>query len=284
MRIFILITMLVVSVYAKALFSNSNQADVSEYMGALKDLIVATQKTRGVTIGYRNGNTSALLLMYEYRSDMKKAIGTMESLPLASDPIINSRATSISQSLTKLNAISLTLSSDELFTRYTENIAQSLMLAQTVNKKSFNDLSDFGKLSATVMLESILPLTENIGELRALGTGAAALGHIDTTDNMFKIKAIIKEIKKINEKFQSDQMYIIMNHKDHFATDVNVKMKRIQNSIDGFITLTEKEILKKDITTNPSQYFSLATDVISEVIVIFDINNKAIIKDSKGWL
>jgi len=275
--------MLVVSVYAKALFSNSQQADASEYMGALKDLIVATQKTRGATFGYHNGNTSALLLIYEYRSAMKKAIGTMESLPLSSEPIVNARATAISQALTRLNGIALKMDTEKAFDQYTENIEHSLMLAQTINKKGFDDLNPFGQLAANVMLESILPLTENIGQLRAMGTGAAAKGTI-TKEKMVQMQVLMKEIKKINDKFQSDEKYIYINHKEQFKTDVNMKMQRIQSSINNLIAVTQKRIFKKKITANPSQYFSLATDVISDVVVVFDINNRAIVSDSKGWL
>jgi len=275
--------MLVISVYAKALFSNSQQADASEYMGALKDLIVATQKTRGATFGYLNGNTSALLLIYEYRSATKKAIGTMESLPLSSEPVVNARATAISQSLTRLNSIALKMKAEDTFDQYTENIGHSLMLAQTINKKGFDDLNDFGKLTANVMLESILPLTENIGQLRALGTGSAAKGTM-SQEKMVQMQALIKEIKKINDKFQGDERYIYTNYQNQFKTDVNMKMQRIQSSIDNLISVTQKKIFKKKITTNPSRYFSLATDVISDVVVVFDINNRAIVSDSKGWL
>ncbi len=283
MKIFSLIIILVVSVYAKALFSNSQQADASEYMGALKDLIVATQKTRGATFGYHNGNTSALLLIYDYRSDMKKAIGTMESLPLSSEPVVNTRATSISQSLTRLNGKALKMDMEDSFTQYTENIENALMLAQTINKKGFDDLNDFGKLTATVMLESILPLTENIGQLRAMGTGAAAQGRI-TKGKMLQMQALIKEIKKINDKFQADEKYIYMNNKQQFNTDVNMKMNNIEKSINNILTLTQKNIFRKNISTNPSQYFSLATEVISEIVIVFNINNRAIVSNAKGWL
>ncbi len=283
MKIFSLIIILVVSVYAKALFSNSQQADASEYMGALKDLIVATQKTRGATFGYHNGNTSALLLIYDYRSDMKKAIGTMESLPLSSEPVVNTRATSISQSLTRLNGKALKMDMEDSFTQYTENIENALMLAQTINKRGFDDLNDFGKLTATVMLESILPLTENIGQLRAMGTGAAAQGRI-TKDKILQMQALIKEIKKINDKFQADEKYIYMNNKQQFNTDVNMKMNNIEKSINNLLTFTQKNIFRKNISTNPSQYFSLATEVISEVVIVFNINNRAIVSDAKGWL
>jgi len=283
MKIFILILMLTFSLYSKTFFSNDEQKDASEYMGALKDLIIATQKTRGATYGYHKGNTSSLLLIYNYRRDMKKAIGTMESLPLSSEVIINTRATAISQRLIKLNRMALKLEANSSFEQYTENIEQSLMLAQTVSKKSFDNLSSFGKHSAEIMLESILPLTENIGQLRAKGTGAAAEGNIEE-QRLYEMKALIEEIKRLNNKFQSDTRYNYKNNTEHFKTDVELKLNNIQKDLDGLISLTKNKIFKKNIKVNPDKYFQKATDIISEIVQIFDINNKAILADSKGWL
>jgi flavorubredoxin len=145
MRIFLLIAALIFSLNAKSLFSNSNQADNSKYIGALKDLIIATQKTRGLTNNYLNGNTTSMLLVYGNRKEMKKAIGTMESLPLASDPIINNRATNISESLIKLNRKAFKKDPAIVFEQYTELIEQTLMLAQTVSKHGSKELNPLGK-------------------------------------------------------------------------------------------------------------------------------------------
>lgn len=48
------VLLLVSSLQAKPIFSNSEQADISSYIDSLKDLVVATQKTRGLTNSYLN--------------------------------------------------------------------------------------------------------------------------------------------------------------------------------------------------------------------------------------
>lgn len=110
-----------------------------------------------------NGNEAALLLIYNNRKAMKKAIGTMESLPLAADPIINSRATTISQTLIKLNNKAFKGKSAETFSKYTEQIGQVLMLAQTVSQRFSKDLNPFGEDALTIMMETMLPMTEYVG-------------------------------------------------------------------------------------------------------------------------
>jgi hypothetical protein len=79
MRFIILTLFLLINLEAKSLFSNSEQQQTSKYIDNLKDLIIATQKTRGLTNSYLNGNTAAMLLVYGTRDDMKKAIGNMEA-------------------------------------------------------------------------------------------------------------------------------------------------------------------------------------------------------------
>ena len=182
MRLFLIISILLFNLQAKSLFSNSEQAESSVYTGSLKDLVIATQKTRGLTNSYMNGNVAALLLVYANRQEMKKAIGIMESLPIAADPIINSRATTISQSLITLNNKAFKQKPSIAFANYTEQIGQTLMLAQTVSKRSAKDLNPFGQETSLIMMETMLPMTEYVGQLRGFGSGLAAKGLRDEHD------------------------------------------------------------------------------------------------------
>ncbi|MDQ1244612.1 MAG: hypothetical protein QG565_952 [Campylobacterota bacterium] len=91
-RTLLLVLLLVFSLEAKQIFSTSEPAAIRRYISSLKDLVVATQKTRGLTNSYLNGNLIALMLVQDAKNDMKRAIGAMESSRLASDSIINQRA------------------------------------------------------------------------------------------------------------------------------------------------------------------------------------------------
>ncbi|MEK6658205.1 MAG: hypothetical protein AABY36_00825, partial [Campylobacterota bacterium] len=126
MRIFLSILILTFSVYAKTLFSNDKQVDSSQYINSLKDLVIATQKTRGLTNSYLNGNQVALMLVQDAKSDMKKAIDSMESLGLASDPVISQNATEVSKKLMELNRKAFKLEAKVAFDRYTQEIANVL--------------------------------------------------------------------------------------------------------------------------------------------------------------
>lgn len=284
MRIFLLITALILSLNAKSLFSNSNQANNSKYIGALKDLIIATQKTRGLTNNYLNGNTTSMLLVYGNRKEMKKAIGIMESLPLASDPIINTRATNISESLIKLNRKAFKKEPAVVFEEYTALIEQTLMLAQTVSKHGSKELNPLGKKLSTVMMEVILPLSEYVGQMRGMGSGIVAKGKIASVQKA-QMQAIIHEIQNLTSQLISNEKIIASSNKKSFDQELYEKLSNIERSSKNYISLTNEEVLqKKIISYDTDTYFDKGTDLISLLIDVYNINNRVILDDSKGWL
>jgi len=283
MRIFLVLALLLFNLQAKSLFSNNNQAETGKYIMALKDLIVSAQKTRGATLGYINGNKSALLLIHNFRDDMKKAIGHMESLPLAKDPMINSRATLISNAFTKLNSKALKMSSDEAFDAYTETIAQALMLAQTVSKSGSESMNDFGKKVSVIMMETIMPLSEWMGEQRALGSGASAKGLADETLKV-KMKVLLRQIDSLNNTLQSQMRSVVNEKPDYYNSNVNAQLLTAQQKISKYVGFSKRELFKKDINVDSNDYFDMATDAISTIIVLFNMNSVAIEEDSKGWI
>ena len=52
MRLILAALLLLINLEAKSLFSNDTQAQTSKHIDNLKDLIIATQKTRGLTNAY----------------------------------------------------------------------------------------------------------------------------------------------------------------------------------------------------------------------------------------
>ena len=268
---------------AKSLFSNDEQAQNAKYINSLKDLVIATQKTRGLTNSYLNGNESTLLLIHGNKRDMKRALGIMESLPLSSNPVISERATDISQSLIKLNNRAFKLKPTVAFDAYTEQIEQTLMLAQTVSKQGSKDLNTLGKEASTLMMETILPLTEQIGRMRGMGSGIIAKGKITKTQK-YAILAMIDDINKINEKLQEDMNTIIADNRENYDSTIKKNLAVSKKSILEYTTLTKSKVLNEEDGLNADDYFAEGTDIISTLINIFNSNNQAIIKDSKGWI
>jgi hypothetical protein len=180
MKILLIALLLLVNVHAKSLFSNDSQGENSKYIAALKNLVISTQKTRGLTNSYLNGNTVALLLVFENKKEI---------------------ATAISQALIKLNRKSLKMEPSVAFEAYTEQIEQILMLAQTISRHNSKELNPVAQEASTVMMEVILPMTEYIGRMRGMGSGIAASGEI-SEDQTMKVYANITEIGALEERVQ----------------------------------------------------------------------------------
>jgi len=283
MRLFLLVAILIFNLEAKSLFSNTQQADSSVYIGSLKDLVIATQKTRGLTNSYLNGNTAALLLVYANRQEMKKAIGTMESLPMAADPIINSRATTISQSLIRLNNKAFKQNPDIAFSNYTEQIGQTLMLAQTISKRAAKELNPFGQEASAVMMEIMLPMTEYVGQLRGFGSGLAAKGK-RSENELAKVLVLVNEVKTLNIQLQSEMNKLISKYPAKLASTISTEASAINQSASSYTKFAQSKFTKDIQNIDPNRYFENGTKLISKIIKAYNTINSAILEDSKGWI
>lgn len=282
MRVLFLILFLTFTLNAKPFFSNADQACDSKYIGALKNLIIATQKTRGETNSYMNGNLAALFLVYEDRRDIKNAIGIMESLPLATDPVINNRATAISRSLVNLDNNAFTLKPKKVFSLYTSYIAQILMLAQAVYERTYTQLDSFAKQTSSIMMNGMLPMTELVGQIRGFGSGLAAKSSVSKKE-FVKILVLSNLIKKQNDKLYQQLNKLIKLSPKKLPLSMNQKISNLKKSTANYLYFIKKNFKVGDITVNATNYFNNGTKVISSIIAIYSLMNKAILQDSQGW-
>ncbi len=283
MKIILMALLLLINVQAKSLFSNDAQADSSKYIGALKNLVISTQKTRGLTNSYLNGNTAALLLVYENQKDMKNAIGEMEASELSADPVVDSRATAITKALIKLNRKAFKMEPSKAFEGYTEQIEHILMLAQTVGRRNAKELNPLGQDSSTLMLEVILPMTEYVGRMRGKGAGIAAKGEI-TEEQTMQIYSMIAEIDSLQSSIQESMNSLLAKYPDAYKASVSNTMKNIQGDTTKYVKLTKTTLVKTPGDLDPTDYFDQGTDLITLLIKLYDANNRALLKDSEGWL
>lgn len=283
MKIFLIAGMLFGLLEAKSLFTNDEQEQRSKYIGALKDLIIYTQKTRGLTNSYLNGNTVAQLLVYDNRQKMKGAIGDMESLPFAADPVINKRATQISLELMALNRKAFKKESAMVFESYTGLISQTMMLAQSVGKRGADKLNPLGREFVVVMMEIMLPLTEYVGQLRGLGSGIAAKGTVNKIKKEELIE-ILSHMDYLSRKLQSEMSMLTGKYNDKFDSSIELKVHKTMTLINNYMEFAKTNFLKPDFKVDPDAYFDDGTEIITNIINVYNVNNDIIKKDSEGWL
>lgn len=283
MRLLFMTMLIFVSLNAKSLFSNSQQADNTIYLGSLKDLVIATQKTRGLTNSFLNGNTAALLLVYDNRENMVKAISTMESVSIATDPIINERATNISNALIKLNSSAFKKESNSVFAQYTEQIAQTLILAQTLAKRSAKDLNPFGVDASKIMMDTMLPMTEYVGQMRGFGSGLAAKKERSKSE-LNKMLMLADKIQDLNIKLQKQLSTLSQKYKQSLPSQLQDQASDIDTITKKYTLFVENKFKNNIKNIDPNIYFDNGTNLISHIIKVYATVNKAILEDSKGWL
>ncbi len=277
-----LVFILMLNLQARPLFSNNTQASTSKYMVNLKNLIIATQKVRGLTNSYLNGNTAALLLIYSNRDNIKKALGNMESCSVAEDPVINNRATEISSKLVKLNTLALSLKPKNAFSQYTEIIGQMLMLAQSISERTSKSLTSFGRAASTIMMKVMLPMTEYTGRLRGLGAGLAAKGKV-TRDGLERIKALSYQLLSLNKDLQSQLNSLYAEYQNKLPAKILKQLSVVNNGIQRYTSYAQIHFATNPKAIDPSIFFNKGTTLISKIISIYDTTNKAILEASKGW-
>ncbi len=283
MRLILIIGFLLLNLQAKSLFSNDAQKENSIYINNLKELLLATQKTRGLTNSYLNGNTASLLLVYNSRSDIKKAIGKMESTTLATDVVINSRASDISKSLIKLNSIAFKQAPKKTFGDYTQEIEQILMLAQTISQRTSKDLNPFGKEASSIMMNDMLPLTEYVGQLRGYGSGVAARGVIKKSD-IEQVYLLVNEMTTYNTTLQDDMSGLLSKYSGKLPKSLREELVNINKQVEQYQFLASKKLLKSPKDVDSDLFFEKGTMLIKAIVKAYNSSNRAILEDSKGWL
>jgi hypothetical protein len=213
---------------------------------------------------------------------MKKALATMDSTELATDPVINSKASAISTALIKLNNKAFKMPPAETFAAYTEQIQNILMLAQTISQRASKDLNDFGKEASKIMVGTALPLTEYVGQLRGFGAGLAARGKVGKHD-IEKVYALSSKVTSLNSQFQQELSMLSSKYKSSLPSNIQAQVDTVFKSAKAFASLSQKKLLKSPASVDPDEFFDQGTQVIENVLKVYNSLNASILKDSDGW-
>lgn len=201
---------------------------------------------------------------------------------MAADPVINSRATKISQALVALNHRAFKQKSQKSFSDYTEQIEQTLMLAQSVNKRFSKDLTPFAKNSSSIMMETILPMTEYTGRLRGFGAGVAAKGKV-TKKGIETINALAYQLQSSNSKLQEKMRQVLSNHPNKLPQNISSQLSLLNKNVQRYTLLATKILISNPKQVNPDKYVDQGTALISDTIKVYAALDNAMLKDSKGW-
>ena len=274
-KVLLISLLMVLNLSAFSLFGNSEkELQKIAYMTELKNLIVATQKTRGLTNNYMNGNVTAMLLVYSQRKEMKKSLKALKKF----SELDNSTLV-LHDKLIRLNKKAFKQDSHKSFSDYTQHINKLLSIGSKFVSSQFKDSSELEKKAAEMMMNKILPFTENIGKIRGLGSGVVARTYSKKSEDK-ALQSFVNNVEKLNEEEAPSMKSLVSKYPQYFSKDIIIQIDKISHSTQVYISLTQLSVIgQKDITLKTNAYFGQGTELIGEALNLFNENANAMTKE-----
>ncbi len=267
-RVLVLVGMMVLKGLAFDFSFDHNKEDL-QYLSlvhAIKDTVITTQKTRGLTNNYMNGNVVAQLLVYGQRENMMKNFETVKGsfshlglpseLKIVSEDLINRTK--------ELNRRAFKSNSAEVFGSYSHIIEAWISLNKEVINTHFAK-GDQTKYKMVSTLNSVLlPLTENIGKMRGMGSGIVARTYCKRQE-IPKMRQFANEI---------DRYRVLLEYylkQEAFSALSTQELELINAGLHEYTELTlQKVIAQRDIALDTNSYFNQGTAAISNVLKVYN--------------
>jgi len=249
-----------------------------QYMGMLKDIVISTQKIRGGTFNFLNGSTAAQFIVYDERSNQKKAFRTFayqsNRIPLIR---LSSELESLRKQMNSLNNMAFELEPITSFSAYCVLIEKMLKTNQQMRKIFFEDSSSMTKSITKVMTDDLLPLSEEIGRLRGLGSGIIAKSAYED-EEMAMLGESIDEIKSYLSNSIRNLQLLKARYPQRYPHDFNDKLVELAVEINRYVQFAETKVMEqKNIVADSDRYFDDGTRLISKVMVLYGINEEVLL-------
>jgi len=274
MKAILIVLLLLINLHAESFVSNKKQENASYYILSLKDLIIATQNTRGLTNSYLNGNKNLLRTIKKHQYEMQQAIERLETSPMVSDPTIEFYTVTISRELSLLNKKALKMDPDIAFLNYTDEISKLIEWAKIVSYRSKITNHSLGQDVTDLLTKVLLPMIEDIAQIRGIGSGVIVKGKINA-ENKEKILALRTDVGILKKELQSKMQKILSGYSSVYNNDMAKGVEYISNEIQQYMNITETILVISPDTIDSAQYFEKGTKIINMLIKLHKINHRA---------
>jgi len=267
-KVVLILLMLVVPMMAFSLFDDDKGSDKEylELVSSIKDVVISTQKTRGLTNSFLNGNVSAQLLVFAQREEMMKEFDVtkklLETTKLSQPYVLE--AEDLMKRLKKLNKKAFRKNPAETFGDYTKVIEAWIDLNRKIIETQFKAGDKEIYLAVSTLNNTLLPLTENIGKLRGMGSGIVAR-KVCKEDERPKMQQFVTNI----ESYRSKMKVYLDGHPVSGLAPSDIET--INNRIVTYTDLTQDEVIEQEeITLDANDFFDQGTACIGGVLKIYN--------------
>ena len=268
----IIMLLLLVAVSAFAI----SDAKKVRYLDTVKDLIVATQKTRGGTYNFLNGSEFAQFGVFEQRSKIKSSFKSLNRQFNVVGPKIDGEFDLLYKQMKSLNKLAFQLEPMTSFKAYSSLINKMIKTGVKAQIALYGDGNDFEKASSDLMMNQIMRLTEGLGKLRGLGSGIAARGECED-DEVEYMESYVEEVSKNMAKVIKTMRGLQKKYGDNYPVGLNTKLTTYEKNVKAYIKLAETKLIEKEnIKLDSNQYFKQGTALISGAIKFYKMNANAL--------
>ncbi len=273
MRYIFLTLLITVNATAFSLFGSEKATDKTyvEAVRAMKQVVIATQKTRGLTNNYMNGNVVAQLLVYGERTEMKKAFENLKAICSSIEnvpPEYRKRAKALMKEAARINKKAFRKKASEVFVVYTKIIEGWIALSTKIVKERFSQKDPTLYHALLFQVSTLLPLTENIGKMRGMGSGIVARGEC-RKEEVPKMLSFAEGI----EKYRVETVKFLKAH----PLVSKAQVEKLNAMLADYAALTKEKVIGKNkIMLDPNKYFDQGTACISEVSKVYDAVSKTV--------
>ena len=274
-KLIMILLMLVTPMMAFSLFDDKgSDKEYVQLVSSIKNVVVSTQKTRGLTNSFMNGNVTAQLLVFGQREQMMKdfkAIKKMMKEAKVSEADIKA-AENLMKRLKKLNKKAFKKNPAETFSNYTKLIEAWIALNRKIIDTQFQKGDQEIYLAVSTLNNTLLPLTENIGKLRGMGSGIVARKTCNAEETP-KMKSFAVNIENYRVKMKS---YL---DKHTLATLSKAELEATNKKIAAYTALTESKVIGQDsIELDANKFFDQGTACITGVLKVYSALEADIMK------
>jgi len=245
---------------------------------ALKNLLINTQKLRGLTASYKAGDTSLLPKIEQQSAVVKAKLQTAEQAVKKADlKGIAPLFASLSAKLQNTMSVAPSQTKTEGFQNYTDVVNDELELIVKIGDMS-NLILD-PDLDTSYLMDAVinkLPLIiESAGKARGFGSSLLVTKK-ESTSSQIKLAVLLGNLKDNNRLLKSgfDSAY---SYNSGLKSLINPAFEALDNSINLFKNEIVK-ISRGNFATNPHNFFQNGTDVINKAVALYDLSNKHLLR------
>lgn len=238
---------------------------VTRMISTLRILIEHVPKHRGMANAFLSGDDKFKKPMQDTQRIIADNIAelTMMARDLNST-YITKRVRACEEDWERLAREVYTLNAPTSFQRHT-NLIESLIHTGEDLAGDFELAASDGpgmKFMVETTSQGLPRLTDAMGQLRGIGTGAAAKGHIDVGTRV-KLKYLHDYVRK-----QSDLTFSSLPAN---FDELHASFKQAQQKTSEFLDTLRKQLIEaREITVGSEEYYNQATEIIGHNLVLFD--------------